>query len=78
MSDAHVVIVHHHGMGKARAPWVKQEYGSSFYILETLKHAFDPEGMDQARTVLPESVEYCRDAPDAAAGADALVVITEW
>jgi UDPglucose 6-dehydrogenase len=40
--------------------------------------AFDPEGMDQARTVLPESVEYCRDAPDAAAGADALVVITEW
>ena len=28
--------------------------------------------------MLPESVEYCRDAPDAAAGADALVVITEW
>src|ERR1700744_5301318 len=40
--------------------------------------AFDPEGMDQARAVLPGSVVYCRDAPDAAAGADALVVITEW
>jgi UDPglucose 6-dehydrogenase len=40
--------------------------------------AFDPEGMDQARGVLPPAVEYCRDALDAAAGADALVVITEW
>jgi UDPglucose 6-dehydrogenase len=40
--------------------------------------AFDPEGMEQARAVLPNAVVYCRDAPDAAAGADALVVITEW
>jgi UDPglucose 6-dehydrogenase len=40
--------------------------------------AFDPEGMEQARAMLPGSVVYCRDAPDAAAGADALVVITEW
>ena len=40
--------------------------------------AFDPEGMDQARPVLPESVEYCRDALDTATGADALVLITEW
>ena len=23
-------IVHHHGIGKARAPWVREEYGSSF------------------------------------------------
>jgi UDPglucose 6-dehydrogenase len=40
--------------------------------------AFDPEGMDQARPLLPESVIYCRDALQAAEGADALVVITEW
>jgi len=40
--------------------------------------AFDPEGMDQARPVLPGAVVYCRDALDAAAGADALVLITEW
>ena len=40
--------------------------------------AFDPEGMQQARTVLPETVQYCRDALDAATGADALVLITEW
>ena len=40
--------------------------------------AFDPEGMDQARPLLPGAVVYCRDALGAAAGADALVLITEW
>ena len=34
--------------------------------------------MEQARAMLPGAVVYCRDALDAAAGADALVVITEW
>ncbi len=33
--------------------------------------AFDPEGMEQARPLLPESVKYCTDALDAVAGADA-------
>ena len=28
--------------------------------------------------MLPASVEYCADALDAAQGADALVLITEW
>jgi UDPglucose 6-dehydrogenase len=40
--------------------------------------AYDPEGMEQARGVLPEAVIYCQDALDAAAGADILVVVTEW
>jgi UDP-N-acetyl-D-mannosaminuronate dehydrogenase len=40
--------------------------------------AFDPKGMDQARTILPPDVTYCRDALDAATGADALVLVTEW
>ena len=40
--------------------------------------AFDPEGMDQARPLLPDSLIYCRDAMDAVGGADALVLITEW
>ncbi len=40
--------------------------------------AFDPEGMQQARPLLPADVIYCRDTLDAAAGADALVLITEW
>ena len=28
--------------------------------------------------LLPETVEYCRDAMDAAIGADAAILITEW
>jgi UDPglucose 6-dehydrogenase len=40
--------------------------------------AFDPEGMDQARAHLPATVVYCRDALDAASGADLLIVVTEW
>jgi UDPglucose 6-dehydrogenase len=40
--------------------------------------AFDPEGMEPARRLLPESVVYCRDALDAAMGAHALVLVTEW
>ncbi len=39
---------------------------------------FDPEGMDAARKLLPPDVVYCKDAMDAVAGADALVVVTEW
>ncbi len=40
--------------------------------------AFDPEGMEQARPLLPPGVVYCKDAMDTVTGADALVVITEW
>ncbi|MDR3135217.1 MAG: FAD-binding oxidoreductase [Deltaproteobacteria bacterium] len=35
-------MCHHHGVGKHRAAWIKEEYGSSYYILKTLKNAFDP------------------------------------
>ncbi len=40
--------------------------------------AFDPAGMEQARPMLPPGVIYCRNAMDAAQGADLLVVVTEW
>ena len=46
-------IVHHHGRGKARAPWFKDEYRSSYYILETLKLAFDPDGIMNKGTIFP-------------------------
>jgi len=39
--------------------------------------AFDPEGMEQARTELPD-IEYCEDAYSCTQGADALVIVTEW
>ncbi len=38
---------------------------------------FDPEGMENAREVLPP-ITYCEGPYDAAAGADAVVVVTEW
>ncbi len=40
--------------------------------------AYDPAGMEQARELLGEGVTFCKDAIDAATGADALVVVTEW
>ncbi len=40
--------------------------------------AFDPEGMDEARKLLPSDVEYCRDAYATMPGADVLVIVTEW
>ena len=46
-------IVHHHGIGKARTPWVKAEYGSSYSMLEALKHAFDPNGIMNMGTIFP-------------------------
>ncbi|MGX7418347.1 FAD-binding oxidoreductase [Carnobacterium gallinarum] len=46
-------MVHHHGVGKARAPWIKEEYGSSYYILETLMKAFDPNNIMNAGNIIP-------------------------
>ncbi len=46
-------IVHHHGIGKARSRWVKDEYGSSYHMLETLKRAFDPHGIMNMGTIIP-------------------------
>jgi UDPglucose 6-dehydrogenase len=39
--------------------------------------AFDPKGMDAARSLLP-GVTFAANAYDCAAGADALVIATEW
>ena len=39
--------------------------------------AFDPAAMERSRVLLPE-VEYLKDAYEVAAGADALVLVTEW
>lgn len=39
--------------------------------------AFDPEGMDIARTMMPE-IGYANDAYEAAKDADVVVIVTEW
>lgn len=54
-------IAHHHGLGKARAHYVWEEYGSSFYMLETLKKAFDPNGIMNMGTLIP--VKYNKENP---------------
>ncbi|MER2219851.1 UDP-glucose dehydrogenase family protein [Methylobacterium brachiatum] len=39
--------------------------------------AYDPEGMEQARALMPD-VDYAENAYACAEGADALVIVTEW
>jgi UDPglucose 6-dehydrogenase len=43
-----------------------------------LVKAYDPEGMDNSRKVLPEGVTFCEDSYGAADGSDAIVILTEW
>jgi UDPglucose 6-dehydrogenase len=42
--------------------------------------AYDPVAMEEARRLMPASdlLCYCKDAYEAAKGADALVIATEW
>jgi alkyldihydroxyacetonephosphate synthase len=47
-------IVHHHGIGKARSRWVREEYGSSYPMLEALKRAYDPNGIMNVGTIFPQ------------------------
>jgi alkyldihydroxyacetonephosphate synthase len=45
---------HHHGIGKYRAPWAKEEHGSAYYILKGLKDQFDPNGIMNTGTIYPQ------------------------
>jgi UDPglucose 6-dehydrogenase len=40
--------------------------------------AYDPEGMDEAKKLFNEDLQYTADAYEAMDGADAVVIITEW
>ncbi|TFC10395.1 FAD-binding oxidoreductase [Cryobacterium algoritolerans] len=46
-------MCHHHGVGKHRTHFLAEEYGSSLYMLETLKAAFDPNGIMNRGTIFP-------------------------
>ena len=41
-------------------------------------HAHDPQGMEEARKVLPEDVAYFSDIYETIEQADAVVLLTEW
>jgi FAD/FMN-containing dehydrogenase len=38
-------VVHHHGMGKQRVCYARQEHGSSYSLMEDLKSKFDPNSI---------------------------------
>ncbi|WP_127959269.1 FAD-binding oxidoreductase [Serratia microhaemolytica] len=46
-------MVHHHGIGKHRVHWTKDEHGSAYYILKGLKQVFDPNGIMNTGTIYP-------------------------
>ena len=41
-------------------------------------HAHDPQGMHEAKSLLPDAVQYCDAIYDVFAGADAVIILTEW
>lgn len=50
-------MCHHHGIGKYRSEWTKQEHGSAYYMLDKLKQAFDPKGTMNHGTIFPQESE---------------------
>lgn len=52
----------------------------SLWDAGTSVRAYDPEAMDETRRIYGERADLllCRDAEEAAEGADALVLVTEW
>ncbi|MGL5720873.1 MAG: FAD-binding oxidoreductase [Brevinema sp.] len=47
-------MAHHHGIGKYRNEWTEEEHGTSYFMLETLKKAFDPNGIMNKGTLYQE------------------------
>ncbi|MGJ9414447.1 FAD-binding oxidoreductase [Aeromicrobium sp. CF4.19] len=50
-------MVHHHGVGKYRTPWIRDEHGSAYHVLAGLKRAFDPENVMNPGAVFPVDAE---------------------
>ena len=52
-------MCHHHGIGKYRNEWTREEHGSAYYMLEKLKSVFDPAGVMNFGTIYPQE-EGCK------------------
>jgi alkyldihydroxyacetonephosphate synthase len=48
-------MCHHHGIGKYRNEWTREEHGSAYYMLEKLKQSFDPNGIMNFGTIFPQA-----------------------
>ena len=46
-------MVQHHGIGKHRTHWTKDEQGSADYMLKALKDIYDPKGIMNTGTIYP-------------------------
>ena len=60
-----------------------REAPSLYVIEELLKEgasvtAFDPEAMNNVKTLLGDRISYAENQYDALNGADALLIVTEW
>jgi len=53
------------------------ELAKALLVEGAVVRAYDPQAMAKAKTVIPE-ITYCPDAYDAAQGADAILIVTEW
>jgi alkyldihydroxyacetonephosphate synthase len=38
-------VAHHHGIGRVRKPWLREELGSALELLRQVKRAIDPDGI---------------------------------
>ncbi len=47
-------IAHHHGIGRLRRDWMKEELGSSLEMLRALKRAIDPNGIMNPGVLIPD------------------------
>ncbi|MGC1277149.1 MAG: UDP binding domain-containing protein, partial [Xanthobacteraceae bacterium] len=50
---------------------------TALHDLGATVRGYDPAGMEQAKRLLPD-IDYCNSAYDAAEGANAVVIATEW
>ncbi|WP_375002981.1 FAD-binding oxidoreductase [Aeromicrobium sp. CTD01-1L150] len=50
-------MVHHHGVGKYRTPWIQAEHGSAYHVLAGLKRAFDPDNVMNPGALFPVDAE---------------------
>lgn len=46
-------MCHHHGVGKHRTHWIKEEHGTAYPILEALKKVYDPNEIMNMGTIIP-------------------------
>lgn len=46
-------MCHHHGIGKYRSEWAKEEHGSAYYIIEKIKETFDKNDIMNYGSIFP-------------------------